>query len=297
MQLSKIIKSIVIGSSISLITTIAAYADTIGVVVQDNASVYATINDEKVSIGNLDVNEPVMVIGEEDHFLKVNSKKFTNVYLPKQYVTFDKAVITESNVNIRKQPSLNSEILGQADKNSELNFTAKTGEWYEINYNGSPAYISSDYVQGALLSTLPEKTIEIDEMIAEVPSNSDLGNQIVSYAKQFLGTPYVYGGTNLSRGVDCSGFTSSVMRHFGISISRTSTSQANDGVRVSRNELQPGDLVFFNKGGNSVISHVGIYMGNNQIIHSASASSGGVIISSLNQAYYANTYVTATRVI
>lgn len=296
MELSKFVKTLIISSSISLIATIAAYADTTGVVIQDNASVYTSVNDEIVSIGTLDINEPVMVIGEEDHWFKVNSKTFTNVYLPREFVSFDKVVVTGDSVNIRKQPTLNGEVVTQVDKSASLSFTAKVGEWYEVDYNGQPAYISNQFVKGGSLDALPEKVVEVVELSAPA-SNEELGQQIVAYAKQFLGTPYVYGGTNLNSGVDCSGFTSSVLKHFGIYVSRTSTSQANDGVRIKKSELQPGDLVFFNTGGNSRISHVGLYIGDNKIIHSASARSGGVIISDLNQAYYRNTYVTATRVI
>jgi hypothetical protein len=90
--------------------------------------------------------------------------------------------------------------------------------------------------------------------------NENKGEQIVSYAKQFLGTPYVYGGTTPS-GFDCSGFTQYVYQHFNIAITRTTDTQINQGIPVSQSNLQLGDLVFPTSG------HVGIYVGNNQIIH------------------------------
>ena len=86
------------------------------------------------------------------------------------------------------------------------------------------------------------------------------GNDIVNYAKSFLGVPYVFGGTSPS-GFDCSGFVQYVYKHFGINISRTTKTQINDGVEVGKNELQPGDLVFTND------SHVTLYIGNKQLIH------------------------------
>ncbi|MDW8802152.1 NlpC/P60 family protein [Clostridium sp. A1-XYC3] len=91
-------------------------------------------------------------------------------------------------------------------------------------------------------------------------------DNVVAYASNFLGTPYLWGGTSPSTGFDCSGFTQYVYNHFGISLGRTTYNQIQDGVGVSRDQLQPGDLVFFGKGGNP--THMGIYVGNNAYIHS-----------------------------
>ena len=88
-----------------------------------------------------------------------------------------------------------------------------------------------------------------------------LNDKVVKYAKRMLGVPYVYGGSS-PRGFDCSGFTSYVYRHFGVSISRTSYSQFGNGIRVARKSLKPGDLVFFHG-----LGHVGIYIGHNKFIH------------------------------
>ena len=120
-----------------------------------------------------------------------------------------------------------------------------------------------------------------------------MADTIIQDAKQFLGNPYVYGGNSLTNGVDCSGFTQQMMKRHGISISRTSSSQyANDGYKVSRDELRKGDLVFF--GYNGSISHVGIYIGNGQMIHSGTSSTG-ITISSLEGA--GKPYIGAKRVL
>ncbi|MCD7716931.1 MAG: C40 family peptidase [Lachnospiraceae bacterium] len=110
-------------------------------------------------------------------------------------------------------------------------------------------------------------------------SSSSTGQSIANYAVQFVGNPYVYGGTSLTNGADCSGFTQSVFAHFGISISRTAASQASGGTSVSLSDIQPGDLLFYSNGGS--ISHVALYIGNGQIVH-ASTSSTGIIISNYN---------------
>lgn len=121
------------------------------------------------------------------------------------------------------------------------------------------------------------------------------GNAIVAKAAQYLGTPYVYGGTTPG-GFDCSGFTQYVFRQFNISLNRTAAAQYSNGVAVSKADLVPGDLVFFNTNG-SGISHVGIYTGNGQLIHSSSSKNIGIVYSSLNDNYYASRYVGARRVL
>lgn len=117
-------------------------------------------------------------------------------------------------------------------------------------------------------------------------------NEIVNFALQFKGNPYVYGGTSLTNGADCSGFVQSVYKHFGISLPRTASAQASAGYAVSFSNLQPGDLVFYSGDGGYSISHVAIYIGNSQIIH-ASTPSGGIKVSSVN----IMTKMTARRVI
>ena len=96
---------------------------------------------------------------------------------------------------------------------------------------------------------------------------------IANYAIQFVGNPYVYGGTSLTSGADCSGFVQSVMKHFGISLPRTSRDQANCGRGISSSEMRPGDLVFY-AGSGGTINHVAIYIGNGQVCHASNAKTG-----------------------
>ena len=114
-----------------------------------------------------------------------------------------------------------------------------------------------------------------------------------------MGTPYVYGGTNLNKGVDCSGFVYSVYKNFGVNLNRSSAGMASNGVYVEKSNLQPGDLVLFDTTGvnDGKISHVGIYIGNGQYIHSTSGKEYCVTISELNNDYGLRTYVTARRVL
>ncbi|HIV17615.1 MAG TPA: C40 family peptidase [Candidatus Alectryocaccobium stercorigallinarum] len=107
----------------------------------------------------------------------------------------------------------------------------------------------------------------VDTSTPSSPGNSALGAQIVAYAKQFVGNPYVYGGNSLTNGIDCSGFTQQIYGHFGISLPRTSGSQRSAGRAVSYAEAQPGDLICYS-------GHVAIYIGGGAIVHAANESLG-----------------------
>lgn len=147
------------------------------------------------------------------------------------------------------------------------------GGWYETE----DGYVSSDYV-----------TI-VDASVVSASAN---GNAIAQYALQFVGYPYVYGGSSPS-GFDCSGFVRYVCSQKGYSVNRTASAQMDNGTPVSYSQLQPGDLVFFNNGNSSKrATHVGIYIGNGQFVH---ASTTGVIISDMNSAYYTTGFVGARR--
>ena len=100
------------------------------------------------------------------------------------------------------------------------------------------------------------------------------GQAVVNYALQFVGNPYVHGGTSLTNGADCSGFTQSVYKHFGINLPRNAVAQASVGKYVSINNIQPGDLVFYSGNGGKSITHVAIYVGNNKIIHARTPAKG-----------------------
>ena len=100
-------------------------------------------------------------------------------------------------------------------------------------------------------------------------STSTTGQQIADYAVQFVGNPYVYGGTSLTNGADCSGFVQSVYKHFGYSLPRVAADQANAGTKVSTKNLQPGDLLFYHGFG-----HVAIYIGGGQVVHASTKATG-----------------------
>ncbi len=125
-------------------------------------------------------------------------------------------------------------------------------------------------------------------------SGATIGQKVANYAQQFVGNPYRYGGNSLTGGIDCSGFTQQVLAKFGYSISRTSSSQATEGIRVSTSNLRAGDLLFYGDGGG--INHVAIYIGGGQVVHASNSApypKGGIKISS---AFY-RTPICARRII
>ncbi|MCH5275030.1 MAG: C40 family peptidase [Lachnospiraceae bacterium] len=179
------------------------------------------------------------------------------------------AIVNVDNLRVRDEASRDSAVLTQVPKGEELEVLEVLEDWVMVSIDGDEAYVSADYV------TVEEK-LDTAITMSELRYGqgvSDLRVDIVEYAKQFLGNPYVYGGTSLTKGVDCSGFTMAVYKHFGITLSHHSGSQAKEGTKITADQLQPGDLVFYaNSAG--TINHVAMYIGNGQVIHASSAKTG-----------------------
>jgi len=199
-------------------------------------------------------------------------------------------VTSGTGLYLRQRPTQESPALCKLAFGTVLDVDSIDADWIAVTYNGTKGYVSALYVN-------VERGIKpVTENISEVIN--PLAHTIIEYGKQFIGTPYAYGGTNLNKGVDCSGFVYMVMKEHGITLNRSSITMVNNGVTVQRSQLQPGDLVFFATSGGRRISHVGIYIGNKKFIHSSSSrSSWGVTISSLDEPTYNRQYVTANRVL
>lgn len=195
------------------------------------------------------------------------------------------AKVTASALNVRSYPSTDSAVLTTLPQGTVATITGINKGWFQVTYNGVQGYVSPDYIE----------IVPLQQQAASEPGASSVTSDVISYAKQFIGTPYVYGGSTPS-GFDCSGFTQYVMRACGYSIYRTATDQLENGYAVSYSDLQPGDLVFFERTYNTdaPASHVGIYVGGGEFIH---AGGSYVKISSLSSDYYASRYVGARRIV
>lgn len=155
--------------------------------------------------------------------------------------------ITASALNVRTEPSTESQTLGLLPYGSSVELKEQVGSWYEISFMDQVGYIFGEYVK-----------------VTDKSETKDKATELIEIAKQYIGTPYIYGGTG-PNGFDCSGFVQHVYQKIGISLPRTSYTQATVGTPVTYEQLMPGDIVCF--GANS-INHVGIYVGDGQFIHS-----------------------------
>lgn len=137
---------------------------------------------------------------------------------------------------------------------------------------------------------------EVKKMAIELSLLKEERRAIISYAKNFLGRPYVFGGNSLTHGIDCSAFVQKIYAKFGIHMPRTAEEQFHRGMSIKLSELQPGDLVFFHTLSYAYATHVGIYIGNGKFINAAGKRSG-VVISKLRRRYYLKRFIGAKRVL
>ena len=198
------------------------------------------------------------------------------------------AIANTDGLNVRQEPNTSSEIVTQVGQGEEMEYVETGADgWVKISIDGEEAYVSQEYV------TVEEKldtAITMTELLYG-QGVSDVRVDLVEYAKQFVGNPYVWGGTSLTKGADCSGFVLAVFKKYGISLSHSSRAQSKEGTKISASELKPGDLVFYGNGRGN-INHVAIYIGGGQVIH-ASSPKTGIKISS----YKYRTPVKCVRVI
>ena len=186
------------------------------------------------------------------------------------------ATVTTDGVNVREGAGLDSAVITQVPKGEALEYVETLEGWVKVSLDGVEAYISDQYV---VIEDKLETAITMSQLLYGM-GVSDVRVDLVEYAKQFLGNPYVWGGTSLTKGADCSGFVLSVYKKYGVTLPHYSVSQSRMGTKISFSQIQPGDLIFYadSKG---TINHVAIYIGNNQVIH-ASSPKTGIKISTYN---------------
>ena len=276
----------------------------------------------------------VEILSRFGNWYKINAGGKTG-FVFVDYIDFDEDIYVEigfgvvsassasSTVNIRMEPSVEGERVTRLLSGTKVRILGYTDGWYYVRYAEYVGYISADYlkVYGVvygpstandpdaldpnITEDLPnssnyatiEETIspaDVVQALEASPTTSER-TKIVEYAMTFIGTCYVYGGASPSTGFDCSGFTQYVFKNFGYSLNRSSAAQIKNGTSISKDELRPGDLVFFSRAGYAV-GHVGIYVGDNSFIH-APSTGDYVKISSLDEAYYLTRYVGARRIV
>lgn len=215
------------------------------------------------------------------------------------------ATVTTTTLKVREEPSLDATVLGLVPIQDQLLVTEEMDDWVKVNIEEGDGYVSLDYVTLSTEFVKAESKAEEEARLAkeeaerqaaleaarkaeeknrkaqtssgataETPavyasgSGSELGNAVANYACQFVGNPYVYGGTSLTNGADCSGFVMSVYANFGVSLPHSSAADRNVGTAVDGlANAQPGDIVCYS-------GHVAIYIGNGQIVHASTAKTG-----------------------
>ncbi len=258
-------------------------------IVNSSLRLRAKPNTDAEIVATAAPGDHVVIIREVDGWYLVDYNLDVG-YMSKEYVTFKErenvelgyGEINTSVVNLRSSPSSDGDLVCQMVYGDKAYIIGFNCGWYKVQFDGQTGYVRSD------LMALTEKPVYNSS-----GSYTSVGETVVDYAMDFLGSPYVWGGTSPS-GFDCSGYTRYVYRNLGYGLSRTAGQQLGDGYSVS--SLEPGDLVFFTNTyyTSAPASHVGIYIGNNEFIH---AAAGGVKITSLSDDYYASRYIGARRIV
>ena len=213
--------------------------------------------------------------------------------------------VNTQTANLRQKADKTSQVIKQLSQNTKVTVMSTDNGWAYVDVNGTKGYIAESLLtttqketsrsglttreQAATNNSAAKSTTQKNTAVTESTTTSASGSAVVSYAQQFLGCKYVYGGTS-TNGFDCSGFTQYIYKHFGINLNRTAAAQYSNGKSVT--QLQAGDLVMFGKSG---INHVGIYIGGNTFIHAANPGRG-VTTDSLSTGYYKTNYVGAKRI-
>lgn len=263
--------------------------------VSNYLNIRSTPKDEGNSniIGKLPGKAAGEILETEDGWYKIRSGNITGyVSADSQYTATGQeavdlatqsaslmAIVNTDKLNVRTSPSTDAGIWTQISKEERYPVLAQMDGWVQIELDGGDedegndsAYISTrdNNVEVRYALTEAIKFSPLEELANQQASRR---NQIVNFALKYVGNPYVWGGTSLTKGADCSGFVQSVLRNYGISLPRTSREQAKVGRAINSSQMRPGDLIFY-ANSSGTINHVAMYIGNGQIVHAASRRSG-----------------------
>ena len=246
----------------------------------NNLNIRQTPDESGKMVGKLPKNAACEVIESKDGWAHIKSGKvegychkdylLTGVFarLRAEEIVTTVAEATSGGLRVRTEPNTESEIITTMAEGEYLEVMEVTDGWIKVLLDDEEAYISAEYAQ---VKENLDTAITMTELLYG-EGVSDVRVELCQYAKQFIGNPYVWGGTSLTKGADCSGFTLSVFKKYGITLPHYSGSQAKMGTKVSLSEAKAGDLVFYAKG--NTVNHVGIYLGNGQVVHASSPRTG-----------------------
>lgn len=280
-----------------------------GIVTGDGLRLREKPNTSSEVLTTLHTGTCVAVLEDaQDGWYKVSYQGQTG-YLSAEYVEVStrldanlgngKVITGGGSLNVRSGPGTENSRVMFLSSNTLVKITGIENGWYKIEHNGKTGYVFSDYLVTCSAAQVSDSGYRPAADTTGIIGNglsTEAGLAVAAYAEEFLGTPYVYGG-NGPDSFDCSGFVKYVFTHFGYHINRTASTQLSNGTAVSKDQLQPGDIVFFkNAGDTHAASHVGIYVGGETFIH-ASSDTREVEHSSLVTSNNAKKYIAARRIV
>ena len=248
--------------------------------VDNHLNIRETPDEGGKLVGKMSNNAACEVLSEEGDWIQIKSGKvegychkdylLTGVYarMRAEEIVTVVAEATSGGLRVRTEPNTDSEIITTMAEGEYLEVVEVMDGWIKVLLDDEEAYISAEYAQ---VKENLDTAITMTELLYG-EGVSDVRVELCQYAKQFVGNPYVWGGTSLTKGADCSGFTLSVFKKYGISLPHYSVSQSQMGTKVSLSEAKAGDLVFYAKG--NTVNHVAIYLGNGQVVHASSPRTG-----------------------
>lgn len=264
----------------------------LGIAVVDggNLNVREAPGTDATLVGKMPNHAACEVLDTDGEWTQIQSGEVSGYVKSEYLVTGNEAVslaeqiketvakVTTTTLYVREEPNTDCSIITSMPMGEELEVLEQLDGWVKVAVDSDEGYVSADYVD--VNTELPTAMTMTEVRYGQ--GVSDVRVDLVSYACQFVGNPYVWGGTSLTKGADCSGFVLSVFANYGISLPHSSVAQSNSGTKISASEAQPGDLFFYGNG--SRINHVAIYIGNGQVVHASSPRTGIKI----SGAYYRN---------
>ncbi len=248
--------------------------------VDNNLNIRAIAAEDGKLVGKLPKDAACEVLDSDDTWAHIKSGKVEG-YVSQEYLltgipakrraeelAVTMAKVTTDSLKVRAEANTDSEVVTLVPNGEELEVADVEGDWVRVYLDDEEVFVSAQYVEvGAQLGT----AITMTELFYG-QGVSDVRVDLCQYAKEFLGNPYVWGGTSLTKGADCSGYVLSIFKKYGISLPHSSVAQAGSGTAIKVSEAQPGDLIFYGNGRS--INHVAIYIGGGQVIHASNPKTG-----------------------
>ena len=248
--------------------------------VDNNLNIRAAAAEDGKLVGKLPKNAACEVLDSDDTWAYIKSGKvegyvsleFLLTGIPAkrraEELATTMARVTTDSLKVRAEANTESEVITLVPNGEELEVADVEGDWVRVYLDDEEVFVSAEYVE---VSSELGTAITMTELLYG-QGVSDVRVDLCQYAKEFLGNPYVWGGTSLTKGADCSGYVLSIFKKYGVNLPHSSVAQAGSGTTIQVSEAQPGDLIFYGNGRS--INHVAIYIGGGQVIHASNPKTG-----------------------